>query len=167
MKRIDVIGQRYGRLVVLAEVEPKGKQRRVICQCDCGEQPTVFLTNLNQGRTTSCRRCGYARNHGHTVGKRKNGSQFASKTYKSWESMKQRCSNPKATAWKYYGGKGVKVCERWNDFYNFLEDMKERPEGMTLDRIDSDGDYTPENCKWSTYKEQARNSGRKKKVLPA
>lgn len=69
--------------------------------------------------------------------------------------MRQRCLNPRGDKWKWYGGRGISVCERWNDFSNFLEDMGERPIGKTLDRKNSDGNYEPTNCKWSTPKEQA------------
>jgi len=78
-------------------------------------------------------------------------------TYKSWCSMKERCSNPGNNRWKSYGGKGIKVCEHWGKFENFLSDMGARPKGKTLDRIENDDDYCPENCKWSTPKEQSHN----------
>jgi hypothetical protein len=89
--------------------------------------------------------------HGHSlVGK-------VSPTYKTWLRMKERCYNPHKDKYKYYGGRGIKVCARWSKFENFLADMGEKPAGLTLDRVDNDGDYKPSNCRWATLKEQARN----------
>ena len=90
--------------------------------------------------------------HGYSPG---NGKQ--SPTYNSWYNMKTRCQNPNYPDYEYYGGRGIKVCERWQDFENFLADMGEKPEGLTLDRIDNDGDYEPDNCRWATMKEQIQN----------
>ena len=78
-------------------------------------------------------------------------------TYVSWYNMKSRCNNPNANDYKYWGGRGISVCLRWESFANFLDDMGERPEGLTLDRVDNDGDYEPGNCRWATWKEQRAN----------
>lgn len=92
---------------------------------------------------------------GHT-GKR-DGKTYRSPTYVSWQNMIARCRYPSVPSYANYGARGISVCSKWNRFDNFLQDMGERPDGMTLDRIDSDGDYEPGNCKWSTRSEQQRN----------
>lgn len=80
--------------------------------------------------------------------------------------MHQRCSSEKVTHYANYGGRGISVCERWNSFYNFLEDMGEKPDGKTLDRINNDGNYEPSNCRWATPKQQANNRRKAKSRLP-
>ena len=97
--------------------------------------------------------------HGHA------GHHNVSGTYHTWIGMKTRCSNKNHIAYKNYGGRGIKVCERWLKFENFLEDMGERPEDLTIDREDNNGNYEPGNCKWATTKEQNRN-GRRTKLNP-
>lgn len=81
----------------------------------------------------------------------------STRTYRSWQKMLARCRNPNSSAWKDYGGRGIAVCERWHSFTNFLADMGERPEGRSLDRIDVDGNYEPDNCRWATPREQRNN----------
>lgn len=147
-------GDIFGKLTVLTELEPieyesGAKGRRVACLCECGERTTALLAHLRSGATTSCG-CN-ARTHGHTRGGR-------SPTYICWMAMRARCANPKDPGFGYYGGRGITVCDRWRgSFENFLADMGERPEGLTLDRVDNSGNYEPGNCRWATWSEQNLN----------
>lgn len=125
-----------------------------ILKCDCGAVKTVKVCGINEKwpRSCGCRRYVDA---AATMSK----PLRKSATHVSWASMMSRCSNPKQESSKYYLGKGVKVCERWESFDNFLADMGERPAGTTLDRINSRGDYEPSNCRWATHVEQQNNRG--------
>lgn len=148
----DLTGARFGSLTVVQFVGYQQGRAFWLTRCDCGNERTVRANSLLTGRSQSCgcNRAGYLR-HGYA----RTGHKSA--TYKIWVVMRTRCNNPNFPKYPRYGGRGIRVCERWDRFENFLADMGERPAGMSIDRIDNDGDYCPENCKWSTNKEQSRN----------
>lgn len=145
-----VVGDVLGNWTVLREVErARGGARMFLCQCDCGTQRDVRATALRKGYSKSCG-CSL-RSHGHCA------SNKPTATYRSWAAMLTRATNPNSQYWSHYGGRGITVCERWQSFENFLADMGERSEGMTLDRINPDGNYEPGNCRWATHAEQVHN----------
>ena len=152
--RVVVRGERYSRLIVLEELpERSGRKRRYLCICDCGNR---IETTGNALRTGHTRSCGCLGRHGHA----RLGNW--SPTYQTWVSMLNRVRNPNAVTWRYYGGRGIEVCKRWQSFEAFLADMGERPEGTTLDRVDPDGNYELANCRWATAKQQANNRRRRR-----
>jgi len=141
------IGERFGKLVVTGF---NGK--RVYADCDCGAATEAFMSNLRRGGTRSCG-CGVYRG-----GRPPTHGQTRSRSYVSWHAMKQRCLNPNDPRWDRYGGRGITICESWlTSFESFLTDMGERPEGKSLDRIDNDAGYRPENCQWARSEQQANN----------
>jgi len=150
----DLTSLRFGRWLVVRETqERKGSNVAWLCRCDCGVERPVRATALVLGGSKSCG-CEKAKpnlRHGHS---RRGGF---TPTYRTWLSMIARCTNPRISGWAKYGARGISVCERWRAFDNFLEDMGERPEGTSIDRIDTLGNYEPGNCRWATPKEQAAN----------
>lgn len=154
---IDITGQKFGRLTVICRAGYGHKQATWHCICDCGNEKTTNGQNLRKGLTTSCGCYQKERASEEAAKTVRHGHGYGTPTYKSWQALRQRCENQKDKDYENYGAKGVKVCERWQDFSAFLEDMGERPEGTTIDRINPFGNYEPDNCRWADYFVQNNN----------
>lgn len=155
--KLDVTGKVFGRLTVIEWAGSWNQQNFWICHCECGDPAynpvTVYVGSLTSGNTTSC---------GCTTRKH---NMTRTRIYHAWYNMIRRCTDSSLQDYCNYGGRGITVCERWLEFENFYADMGERPKGCTLDRLDNDAGYSPENCAWRTYKEQATNKRNNRLVL--
>lgn len=152
---VDIVRrQRYGLWTIVKQIQT-GKHKKWIAECNCGTVKEVFLENLVRGKSTSC---GCHRNVITAQRSTTHGLSGNTPTYRSWAHMKGRCINPNDTAYSNYGGRGIKVCDRWLDFHNFLTDMGECPKGYSIERKNVNGNYDPENCVWLERRFQARNT---------
>jgi hypothetical protein len=148
---IDITNQRFGYLIAVERARKSGTQWMWRCQCDCGQEVIVRSSDLRSDATRSC---------GHIRRKRPNRlkhGQTKTREYIAWTNMKSRCYNPKNSMYKYYGGRGICVCESWENFENFFTDMGMCPPGHSIERIDVNGHYEPANCTWIPANEQSRN----------
>ena len=143
----ELTGQRFGRLEVLERAGSVGRKATWRCRCDCGEEAVVSGDSLRSGHTSSC-----------GCANRPRGGASSHRLYATWAGMMQRCYNEKSPAYPHYGGRGIKVCERWHDPWNFFEDMHPTfVEGLSIDRIDNDNGYSKDNCRWATWSQQVGN----------
>lgn len=174
---IDIAGQRFGRLVAVDRIGTNKHKRAVWgLLCDCGKVTSCEVTPLRAGKIVSCGcqkseriaalsktsqslAAAANRRHGHCGSTHHGAVRQRSSEYRTWEAMRARCGNPNNNRYEIYGGRGIRVCERWqSSFENFIADMGRKPtRAHSIDRIDVNGNYEPANCRWATPKEQSAN----------
>lgn len=161
----DISGNRYGRLKVIRFIPDDSAYAKFLCVCDCGAQKIVHSQALIRHRTLSCGCYGreMTKKRGTIHGQ---GGSDRSGAYSSWANMMDRCEwGGNQRMYARYGAKGIRVCEEWHEFQNFFNDMGERPDGTSIDRIDGSLGYSKENCRWATRREQNLNTSRIIRVL--
>lgn len=162
-------GTKYGKWTVISEASPMirkdgFKGSRSLCRCKCGSERVVLNARLKNGQSTSC---GCSRRKPHKEG----NPVHSERLYHVWLGMRERCNSKNNKAWKNYGGRGIKVCEEWNSYQAFKEwafsngyDENAKHRECTIDRIDNDGDYCPENCRWVPHRVQVNNSRKNRRI---
>ena len=161
-RALDLTGQRFGKLIALDRISKKGPNRKYTfwnCLCDCGKMCTIRTSSLVNGESRSCGCTEHIRKHGMAP---KNQKQ--PRLYTIWKGMRARCNNPNNAAYKYYGGRGIKISMEWDDFRAFYDwamqngyDPRAARNQCTIDRINNNGDYEPDNCRWVDMKTQSNN----------
>lgn len=160
---VDRTGQTFFRLTVMHRGDNIGKRVGWVCRCECGQTTHVTATNLVTGVTKSCG-CAAddARRRNSALGgiARTTHGLYKTREYNSWQSMRDRCLNPNSDNFPNYGGRGIQIDPRWDDFTVFLADMGPRPPNKSIERLDTSANYGPDNCVWATRREQSRNTRR-------
>lgn len=156
MNHIDISGKKYGRLTTLEYVGSS----KWLCECDCGTQKIIRKDSLIQGKSKSCG-CLHKENAAAQIRERsvKHGD-FGTKLYGVWAAIKRRCYNQNSRYYHEYGGRGITVCDRWKDDYSYFKEWSlahDYKEGLSIDRVDTNGNYSPDNCRWVSMKEQQNN----------
>ena len=160
----EIVGKRYGKLVVLAidTYKDKSNHKYLLCQCDCGNQKKIAMNHIRSGASRSCG-CGVVES---TIKRNTTHNGTHSRLFNIWNGIKRRCFNRNDSRFKYYGGRGITLAPEWEDFSAFQKWSFAHgySDSLTIERIDVNGNYCPENCKWIPFEEQARNKTNNRRI---